>query len=87
LPFDLVDFNIIKNKDKDKDKNKDEDKDDNNNNNNNSNNLTVPDRTLGGIYLLRVKILQLCKMVILLKFLIALGIVFIELGKQFPSGP
>jgi hypothetical protein len=40
---------------------------------------TVPDRTLGGVYLLRVKIMQRCEMVILLKSLIALGVVFIGL--------
>jgi hypothetical protein len=39
----------------------------------------VPDRTLGGVHLLRVKIMQWCVMVILLKFLIALGVVFIGL--------
>jgi hypothetical protein len=43
---------------------------------------SVPDRTLGGVYLLSAFIMQWCVVVILLKFLIALGVVFIELGKQ-----
>jgi hypothetical protein len=42
----------------------------------------VPDRTLGDVYLLSAFIMQWCVVVILLKFLIALGVVFIELGKQ-----
>jgi hypothetical protein len=37
----------------------------------------VPDRTLGGIYLLNAKVMQWCVVMILLKFLIALGVVFI----------
>jgi hypothetical protein len=44
--------------------------------------VVVPDRTLGGVYLLSAFIMQWCVVVILLKFLIALGVVFIELGKQ-----
>jgi hypothetical protein len=40
---------------------------------------SVPDRTLEDVYLLRVKIMQWCKIVILLEFLIALGVVFIGL--------
>jgi hypothetical protein len=39
----------------------------------------VPDRTLGGVYLLSAMIMQWCEMVILLEFQIALGVIFIEL--------
>jgi hypothetical protein len=44
---------------------------------------TVPDRTLGGVYLLSAMIMQWYVIVILLAlFLIALGVVFIEIGKR-----
>jgi hypothetical protein len=39
----------------------------------------VPDRTLGGVYLLSAMVMQWCVVMILLKSLIALGVVFIGL--------
>jgi hypothetical protein len=44
---------------------------------------TVPDRTLGGVYLLSAMIMQWYVIVILLKFLIALGVVFIGLWSSY----
>jgi hypothetical protein len=43
----------------------------------------VPDRTLGGVYLLSVMVMQWSAVVILLEFLIALGVVFIGLWNSY----
>jgi hypothetical protein len=43
--------------------------------------VAVPDRTLGGVYLLEVKVMQWYEIVILLAFDFALGFVFIELRR------
>jgi hypothetical protein len=41
--------------------------------------VAVPDRTLGGVYFLEVKVMQWYEIVILLEFLIALRVAFIGL--------